>query len=99
MDLVVVFSRFWRHYLKPELRSARPARTIGVILLSLAILGSLGCREGRGGSDVMAKVDARKIFRADVDKYYQNQTSGSEQQPRREQVSSLRLHHRDRLIA
>jgi len=84
--------------LKPELRSARPARTIGVILLSLAILGSLGCREGRGGSDVMAKVDGRKIFRADVDKYYQNQTSGSEQQPSGEQVSTLRLNILDQLI-
>src|SRR5437016_14231002 len=46
----------------------------------------------------MAKVDGRKIFRADVDKYYQNQTSGSEQQPSGEQVSTLRLNILDQLI-
>jgi peptidyl-prolyl cis-trans isomerase SurA len=84
--------------LKPELLSARPARTSGIVLLSIVTLVSLGCREGRGGSDVMAKVDGRKIFRADVDKYYQNQTSGSEQQPSGEQVSTLRLNILDQLI-
>jgi peptidyl-prolyl cis-trans isomerase SurA len=39
----------------------------------------------------MAKVDGRKIYRADVDKYYSNQTSGSDQQPSGEQATSLRL--------
>jgi peptidyl-prolyl cis-trans isomerase SurA len=39
----------------------------------------------------MAKVDGHKIYRADVDKYYSNQTSGSEQQPSGEQATSLRL--------
>src|SRR5437762_2250598 len=41
--------------------------------------------------DVAASVDGRKIYRADVDKYYLNQTSGSEQQPAGEQATSLRL--------
>src|SRR2546421_11482254 len=41
--------------------------------------------------DVAASVDGRKIYRADVDKYYQNQTSGSDQQPAGEQTTSLRL--------
>jgi peptidyl-prolyl cis-trans isomerase SurA len=49
------------------------------------------CNAGRGGDDVMAKVDGRKILRADVDKYYKNQTSGAEQQPTGEQAASLRL--------
>ena len=39
----------------------------------------------------MATVDGRKIYRADVEKYYQNQTSGSNQQPEGEQATSLRL--------
>ncbi len=38
----------------------------------------------------MATVDGRKIYRADVEKYYQNQTSGSNQ-PEGEQATSLRL--------
>jgi peptidyl-prolyl cis-trans isomerase SurA len=36
-------------------------------------------------------VDGRKIYRAEVEKYYQNQTAGSEQQPGSEQSASLRL--------
>ena len=49
------------------------------------------CPSKQQGVDVMATVDGRKIFRADVEKYYQNQTSGSEQQPVGEQATSLRL--------
>jgi peptidyl-prolyl cis-trans isomerase SurA len=36
-------------------------------------------------------VDGRKIYRAEVEKYYQNQTAGSDQQPTGEQAASLRL--------
>jgi peptidyl-prolyl cis-trans isomerase SurA len=49
------------------------------------------CQSRQGGADVMATVDGRKIFRADVDKYYQNQTAGSDQQPVGEQATSMRL--------
>ncbi|HYL13225.1 MAG TPA: SurA N-terminal domain-containing protein [Terriglobales bacterium] len=84
--------------MKPELLSVRSARAMSIVVLSVAILVPLGCQSGRGGADVMAKVDGRKIFRADVDKYYQNQTSGSEQQPSGEQVSTLRLNILDQLI-
>jgi len=51
----------------------------------------LGCQSKPGGADVMATVDGRKILRTDVDKYYQNQTAGSDQQPVGEQATSLRL--------
>jgi len=43
------------------------------------------------GDDVAATVDGRKIYRADVEKYYENQTAGSQQQPAGEQATSLRL--------
>jgi peptidyl-prolyl cis-trans isomerase SurA len=49
------------------------------------------CQSKQQGVDVMATVDGQKIFRADVEKYYQNQTSGSEPQPVGEQATSLRL--------
>ena len=39
----------------------------------------------------MASVDGRRIYRSDVEKYYQNQTSGSQQQPQAEQATNLRL--------
>jgi peptidyl-prolyl cis-trans isomerase SurA len=57
-----------------------------------------GCSSGKDGSDVMAKVDGRKIYRADVDKYYVNQTAGSDQQPSGEQATSLRLSILNELI-
>jgi len=60
-------------------------------LLVLLLAAGLGCSTKPAGSDVAASVDGRKIYNADVEKYYQNQTSGSEQQPVGEQATSLRL--------
>jgi len=60
----------------------------GAMLLLIAIIG---CPSPQGGPDVMASVDGRKIYRNDVEKYYQNQTAGSDQQPTAEQATSLRL--------
>src|ERR1700675_3155608 len=51
----------------------------------------IGCGTKVAGDDVAATVDGRKIYRADVEKYYENQTAGSEQQPVGEQATSLRL--------
>ncbi|HEX8815072.1 MAG TPA: SurA N-terminal domain-containing protein [Terriglobales bacterium] len=60
--------------------------------MALALLSAVGCNTGKQESgDVMATVDGRKIYRADVDKYYENQTNGSQQQPVGEQATSLRL--------
>ena len=56
-------------------------------LLGMAI----ACAGNRGGSDVAASVDGHKIYNADVEKWYQNQTAGSQQQPVGEQAASLRL--------
>ena len=60
------------------------------LALSLVILAA-GCTSKHPGDDVSATVDGRKIYRADVEKYYQNQTAGSDQQPVGEQATSLRL--------
>jgi len=51
----------------------------------------IGCGSKLAGDDVAATVDGRKIYRADVEKYFQNQTAGSEQQPIGEQATSLRI--------
>src|SRR5438477_7383322 len=60
-----------------------------------ALMFLAACQSKQGSADVMATVDGRKIFRADVEKYYSNQTSGTEQQqsqaPVGEQATSLRL--------
>src|SRR5438067_13941010 len=50
-----------------------------------------GCGSKRAGDDVAASVDGQKIYRTEVEKYYQNQTAGSDQQPVGEQATSLRL--------
>ena len=71
---------------------------ISAFLVSVVLLFGVGCSSGKDGSDVMAKVDGRRIYRADVDKYYVNQTTGSDQQPSGEQATSLRLSILNELI-
>jgi peptidyl-prolyl cis-trans isomerase SurA len=65
-------------------------------LALIGLLGSLaafstGCGPKKPGDDVAASVDGQKIYRVDIEKYYQNQTAGSDQQPVGEQATSLRL--------
>ena len=58
----------------------------------LFVLAGAGCSSKPAGSDVAATVNGRKIYNADVEKYYENQTAGSEQQPPSgEQATNLRL--------
>jgi peptidyl-prolyl cis-trans isomerase SurA len=67
------------------------ARCRGAVAVSLLFAGLAACNSQPGG-DVMATVDGRKIFRSDVDKYYDNyQTSSSQQPATGEQATALRL--------
>ncbi len=62
------------------------------VLLAVPLLAvSLGCGTKMAGDDVAATVDGRKITRADLEKYYENQTAGSPQQSSGEQATSLHL--------
>ena len=67
----------------------RLGKTLAVTVV--AILVATGCNSGRGGADVMAKVNGRKILASEVEKYYRNQTAGAPEQPGAEQADSLRL--------
>jgi len=69
------------------------------VLFAAALLLSafLGCKTQVGG-DVMATVDGRKIFRSDVDKYYDNQVASAQQAPVGEQATILRLNILRQLI-
>ena len=59
---------------------------------AIVILVALGACNSHGGGDVMATVDGRKIFRADLDKYYANyQAASAQQTPTGEQATALRL--------
>jgi peptidyl-prolyl cis-trans isomerase SurA len=57
----------------------------------ITLLAGLGCGSKSAGNDIVATVDGRKIYRADVEKYYENQIAGSDRQPSNEQAISLRL--------
>ena len=61
------------------------------MLTMLALMVASGCNSSRGGEDVMAKVNGRKILASDVEKYYRNQTAGAPEQPSAEQADSLKL--------
>lgn len=60
------------------------------VTLAVVIIGT-GCNSGQGSSDVMAKVNGRKIMADEVNKYYKNQTAGAPQTPNDEQATSLKL--------
>jgi peptidyl-prolyl cis-trans isomerase SurA len=68
------------------------------LLIAFFLLQLAACNRDGSGGDVMAAVNGRKIYRSEVDKYYANQTAGSEQQPTGEQAVSLRLSILDTLI-
>jgi len=63
-------------------------------LIAAAIAGAVlmtGCSMKPSGDNVAASVDGQKIYRADLEKYYQSQTAGSNQPLSDEQATSLRL--------
>jgi peptidyl-prolyl cis-trans isomerase SurA len=55
------------------------------------LLAFLAACNSQPGGDVMATVDGRKIFRSDVDKYYENNVASAQQAPTGEQATALRL--------
>src|SRR5262249_16290026 len=76
-----------KHLNKNHLR-----RVVTLACAALALVLSVACNSKPSGDNVAATVDGRKIYRADVEKYYENQTAGSQQQqPTGEQATSLRL--------
>ncbi|MGA8868542.1 MAG: SurA N-terminal domain-containing protein, partial [Candidatus Sulfotelmatobacter sp.] len=73
---------------------ARIWAALGCALLLSALVA---CKTEVSG-DVMATVDGRKIFRSDVDKYYDNQVASAQQAPVGEQATILRLNILRQLI-
>jgi peptidyl-prolyl cis-trans isomerase SurA len=65
-----------------------------VILAALAV----SCGLKTPGNDIAAAVDGEKIYRADVERYFQNQTAGSNQPLSDEQATGLRLSIVENLI-
>ena len=68
------------------------ARTLlSAILIAAGLLAFSACQKSGAGPDVMARVNGREITRAEVQKYFDNQTAGTPQAPGGEQATSLRL--------
>jgi peptidyl-prolyl cis-trans isomerase SurA len=61
------------------------------LALALALASLAGCGGKGGDSEVVAKVNGRKISKSEVDKYFKNQTAGSPRQPTEEEEKRLRL--------
>src|SRR6202171_834797 len=68
------------------------------MLSAFLLIGLSACNRISSGGDGMASVNGRKIYRSEVNKYYSNQTAGSDQQPAGEQAVSLRLSILNELI-
>jgi peptidyl-prolyl cis-trans isomerase SurA len=68
----------------------KSAAVLVFIFTALALF--TGCSKSQAGPDVMATVNGRKIQRADVERFYKEQTKGPQaQQASSEQSDSLRL--------
>src|SRR3984893_7184397 len=74
----------------PLKRNVDFARLAALIAAVVVLAALVGCKSQVSG-DVMATVDGRKIFRSDVDKYYENQVASAQQAPTGEQATALRL--------
>jgi peptidyl-prolyl cis-trans isomerase SurA len=72
------------------LRNSSLARAATGLTTALLLAAMIACNSQTGG-DVMATVDGRKIFRSDVDKYYENNVASAQQAPSGEQATALRL--------
>jgi peptidyl-prolyl cis-trans isomerase SurA len=66
-------------------------RALAVAVTAALLTLAAACGKKAGDDDVVASVDGRKIYRADLEKYYENQQSESEQKLSGEQATSLRL--------
>src|ERR1700689_4766779 len=72
-------------------------RLTALLMAVVGLTTLLGCNSQVSG-DVMATVDGRKIFRSDIDKYYDNQVASAQQAPVGEQATILRLNILRQLI-
>jgi len=71
----------------------------GIACVLLLALAGAGCSSKPAGTDVAATVNGRKIYNTDVEKYFANQTAGSDQPaPSGVQATNLRLSILNQLI-
>jgi len=71
-------------------RNRLPALAFWLLALCAGV-SLAGCGSKESSGDAVAKVNSKKILRADVEKYYLMQTSQAPQTPSAEEATSLRL--------
>jgi peptidyl-prolyl cis-trans isomerase SurA len=71
-------------------KSSRMGQGCAGLVVALLLSALIACKSQAGG-DVMATVDGQKIFRSEVDKYYDNNVASAQQAPTGEQATALRL--------
>ncbi len=69
-----------------------------LVILAFAAVFLTACTSKPNGNDVMAKVNGKKILRAEVDRYYSSQTAGAPQSPSTDQTEALKLNILTKLI-
>lgn len=74
-----------------SLRKSASLVRVAAVVAATFLLAFLAACKSQPGGDVMATVDGRKIFRSDVDKYYDSQIASAQQVPTGEQATALRL--------
>ncbi len=72
------------------LKSALRQASAALVIFVLAAF-SASCSRKPSGNDVAASVDGQKIYRADLEKYFERQTAGSNQPLSDEEATSMRL--------
>jgi peptidyl-prolyl cis-trans isomerase SurA len=72
-----------------DCKSGRRNILVVTWVLIAGLFSSCGLKPS--GDDIAAVVDGQRIYRADLEKYFQNQTAGSNQPLSDEQATSLRL--------
>jgi peptidyl-prolyl cis-trans isomerase SurA len=82
---------WWQSGTEKLLRKNSFFAQLAATLSAAALLAALAACNSQTGGDVMATVDGRKIFRTDVDKYYDNNVASAQQAPTGEQATALRL--------
>jgi len=77
--------------------NARVIQVAAALSGALLLAALVACKPQASG-DVMATVDGRKIFRSDLNKYYDNNVASAQQAPAGEQATALRLNILHQLI-
>jgi peptidyl-prolyl cis-trans isomerase SurA len=80
------------------LRRESPFAPAAAVMVTAILVAAMGACKSQVGGDVMATVDGRKIFRSDVDTYYDTQVAAAQQPPTGEQATALRLNILHQLI-